>query len=161
MKNKIKQTAKTIRISLPELAARGYLLALIVVLAIAGPTYADPTPMDLIPPDVTLSPNAASKNPISATSVAIPDKATQDNAPGLGSQQLPYAKGRGVYGGASMPAPPPTGSSAFSGFKTPPANQPEGDASAQSQTASDPLAVIETERGTITMRIFSQYAPKT
>jgi len=129
---------------------------------------ADPMPSDLIPPDVTLSPNARSAKTPSQTSTASSTPGT--SAPGLSNTQLPYAKGRGVYGGASTngnnPPPPPMGSSAFTGFKTPPPNQDPGASQNQNQNqsqsqATDPVAVIETERGTITMRLFQKYAPRT
>lgn len=127
---------------------------------------ADPLPSDLIPPDVTLSPNARSAKTPSHTSTSSGTPGT--SAPGLSNTQLPYAKGRGVYGGASTSnsQPPPMGSSAFTGFKTPPPNQDpaagqgQGQVQGQSQ-ATDPVAVIETERGTITMRLFQKYAPRT
>lgn len=123
---------------------------------------ADPIPSDLIPPDVTLSPHARSAKTPSQTPAT--SSAPGTSAPGLSNTQLPYAKGRGVYGGAS-PSPPPMGSSAFTGFKTPPPNQvPDQNTNTANQDqsqATDPVAVIETDRGTITMRLFQKYAPRT
>lgn len=79
----------------------------------------------------------------------------------------------GIGAAGQTPPPPPKGSSAtmFNGFPGTPAvnkamgqgypgqNPPpmQGDQSNQ----NDPVAVIETDKGTITIRLFQKYAPKT
>lgn len=136
--------------------------------------WADELPQELIPPDVTLSNTATTPVP------STPDAST----PGIGSSSGVPAPGSrlpatGIQG--KQPAPPPAGSSAkFSGFSSPPttppghkgmpmpfpANSPQQQQQPQGQGSStpqgpDPIAVVQTNKGTIAFRLFKQYAPTT
>lgn len=132
----------------------------IILGANCPPVLADSLPPELVPPDVTLSPNAATSH-----TTPPPDSST----PGIG---VPGRAGQPVGGGQ----PPPAGSSAkFSGFGGaqppgvpgghkgmpvyPSGQQPPPQSGGPS--GPDPVAVIETNKGTIAIRLFKQYAPKT
>src|SRR5690606_20826316 len=81
----------------------------------------------------------------------------------------PRLPATGLSAATGNPLPPPKGSSGqmYSGFQTPPQNQPGGQQPGAQQPGQpqnqqpDPIAVIETNRGRITLRLFRQYAPKT
>ncbi len=154
-------------------------LSLAVTLGIAG--FADRIDPSLIPPDVTLS--TGSSGAAGVTSSA--------NTPGIGAAQSAGAAGvAGVApaattsaaptpkmgqplppGAAPAPPPPPTGSSGappssgsnaipnsnYSMFQTHPGAGP----SAAPDVSKDPIAVIDTPKGRITIRLFKSLAPKT
>ncbi|HEY9678208.1 MAG TPA: peptidylprolyl isomerase [Drouetiella sp.] len=130
-------------------------------------------PNDLIPPDVTLG-SGGGTGASAAASAAAPGMAgaatSTAAAPGLSGAAaslttpgLPGAAARPANSGA--PQPPPTGSGAnppstprgmgtpgaamFHPEKMPDPNKP------------DPIAVIETDKGTITIRLFRKLAPIT
>jgi len=152
-----------------RLGSRALLLAGLLFsinFSLAVPCSADPLPPELIPPDVTLTPNSSTG---AAASTSTP-------APGITSGTTPSATSTSPYSQGSnikQPPPPPAGSSAYSGFPSPPpagqrwpvppSGATGGAASAQSTGAqqADPIVVIETNRGVITVRLFRQYAPKT
>lgn len=149
-------------------ASKSILLASLLTLTCMVSTVnqaarADSLPPELIPPDVTLSPNVGSTG---STGSSAP--ATDSSTPGIGS---------GVSAG-HQPPPPPAGSSAskYSGFGSappgtpaghkgmpfyPPGQQPMAQSPAGKPTTPDPIAVIDTNRGQITIRLFKEYAPKT
>lgn len=133
------------------------------VSAISQTALADSLSPDLIPPDVTLSPHSGS---VSGSATTPP---ASSSTPGIGS---------GVSAG-NQPPPPPAGSSAgskYSGFGNappgaptghkgmpfyPPGQQPSAQTPAGQPSEPDPIAVIDTNRGQITIRLFKQFAPKT
>jgi cyclophilin family peptidyl-prolyl cis-trans isomerase len=111
---------------------------------------------ELVPPDVTLpggSPGAAAP--------AVPASTTP--APG----QVSATDNRANYPGGlipAQPAPPPPGSKALSGPQSPtsvPSSPGAPSVSADDLKKPDPVAVIETEKGTIVIRLFRKLAPKT
>jgi len=94
---------------------------------------------EFVPPDVTLP---ATSGPSAVSSVSGSAGSTAPGMPGAAqpsSPQLPPS------------IQPPGGATATSG---PPGNQP-------TSQKPDPIAIIETEKGNITIRLFRQYAPKT
>jgi cyclophilin family peptidyl-prolyl cis-trans isomerase len=136
-----------------------FLLTFTATVAVA-PAFADSLPPELVPPDVTLTNQTGT-----AATTTPPDSAT----PGMG---VPGRAGQPV----GQPAPPPAGSNAkYSGFGGgqpqgvpaghkgmpvyPPGQQPPPQGGAA--TGPDPIAVVETNKGTITIRLFKQFAPKT
>jgi len=122
-----------------------------------GPAWADSLPPELVPPDVTLTPHGGS----GSSSTTPP---SDSSTPGIGTGSA--AKGA---------PPPPAGSSAkFSGFGGQPPGTPAGhkgmpfyppgqqpSPQGGQPTGPDPIVVIETNKGPITIRLFQQYAPKT
>jgi peptidyl-prolyl cis-trans isomerase B (cyclophilin B) len=97
---------------------------------------------DLIPPDVTLPTTSRPSVDPNVTNTPAPGTAAggQINPWKIPTQPQPPPVGSG-----SGPAPPPPGS---------------GAAAAEPQKP-DPIAIIETEKGNIVIRLFRQYAPKT
>lgn len=164
-------------------------LALTPVLPL--PAFADPTNPDFVPPDVTLtlpgqptaaasaasSAASAASQPLSSSSQAAPGQMNYANSaagfaqgqlPNMSGQQNPFGMknvdrlrqppGSTIRGGGAPPgsgAYPGQGQGQGQGQNQSPA---QGQAGAQS---SDPTAVIQTSKGTITIRLFKQYAPKT
>lgn len=169
---------KSLRIELCLLAL--LLAAAYSVLLASNPALADPLPSDLIPPDVTLSPKSstASRSASSSSSTGNGNGSSaqsNQNAPGLGGGGLGRASYGGAGAGARLPAtgigggaspqPPPAGSGAnpmFTGISTPPNPQAQNQSQAQGQgQGQDPVCVIDTNKGRITIRLFKEYAPKT
>lgn len=124
--------------------------------------HADSLPPELIPPDVTLTPHTGS----------TPTTPPADSAtPGIGG---PKSATSASTTGVQQPPPPPAGSSKYSGFGSSPPGTPGGHKGMPvyppgqqpsepppAPAGPDPVAVIETNRGTIAIRLFRQYAPKT
>lgn len=145
----------------------------------SNPALADPLPTDLIPPDVTLSPKSPTSSSSATSSSGSTGSASQgnENAPGLGGNNLGRASYGGAGAGARLPAtgigagsgaspqPPPSGSGAnpmFSGISHQPNPQVPTQAQNQNQSqGQDPVCVIDTNKGKITIRLFKEYAPKT
>ncbi len=137
------------------------LLSLCFGVANLQSAVADSLPPDLIPPDVTLTPHAGT----SGSSTSVPSDAS---TPGIGS---------GVSAGQKPPGPPAGSSAKYSGFGSAPPGTPSGHKgmpfyppgqqpmaqSPQGKPPSepDPIAVIDTNKGQITIRLFKEYAPKT
>lgn len=161
-----------------ELCLVALLLAAVYsVLLESIPALADPLPSDLIPPDVTLSPKSTTSSSSASSSSSGSSAQGNQNAPGLGGNGLGRASygGAGTAAGARVPAtgigtgaspqPPPAGSGAnpmFNGITS----QPNSPAQAQNQTqgqsqGQDPVCVVDTNKGRITIRLFKEYAPKT
>jgi peptidyl-prolyl cis-trans isomerase B (cyclophilin B) len=124
---------------------------------------------DLLPPDVTLTNPSASGAAAAAAGGAVPGLGgTAPAAAPAAAANLPTAPitSRGgrpnIYtppGAAPKPPAPPTGAS---GQGTPPAG-PQGTAppGPAPDVSHDPIAVIETNKGNITIRLFKSIAPKT
>lgn len=155
----------------------------------SAPALADRTDPDFVPPDVTLTvPGAAQSAAQSSaalsgaaqSSAALSGAAQRsaaagqpnyaNSAAGFAQGQLPNMDGQqnpfGVKNADRLRQPPgssirgggaPPGSGANPNANSNPSagQQPPG-----AQTA-DPTAVIQTSKGTITIRLFKQYAPKT
>lgn len=152
-----------------------FLAAIYSVLLESNPAVADPLPSDLIPPDVTLSPKSTTSSSSASSSTGSSSVQSNQNAPGLGDNNIGRASYGGAGAGARLPAtgigggaspqPPPTGSGAnpmFSGIST--QQNPQIPTQAQNQNQSqgqDPVCVIDTNKGKITIRLFKEYAPKT
>jgi len=150
----------------PKFRSKSVLLAHLLSLAcfasVSTSALADSLPQDLIPPDVTLTPHTGS----TTSSTPTP---SDSSTPGIGS---------GVSAG-NQPPTPPAGSNApskYSGFASappgtpgghkgmpfyPPGQQPMAQSAAGQPSTPDPIAVIDTNRGQITIRLFKQHAPKT
>lgn len=153
--------------------SRAVLVLVFVTIFIAGvlvgPVFADSLPQELIPPDVTLTPNGSPGGSSSAASSA--PGITSGTTPAT-STPTPGATAPGTS--ISQPAPPPSGSTAYSGFPSPtpaghrwssPIPNTTGGAAPVNNTTlaqqTDPIVIIDTNRGPITVRLFRQYAPKT
>lgn len=130
------------------------------------PAFADKTDPDTIPPDVTFpSPNApqatATATQSSGTTAPAATPVPETPAPGQGApvQQSPFNPAQ-----AGIMQPP---ASANQGNPRLPINQrppiyPVGASPAAStETRPDPLCVMETAKGVITIRLFRKQAPKT
>jgi peptidyl-prolyl cis-trans isomerase B (cyclophilin B) len=119
---------------------------------------------ELIPPDVTLPSSTAptAVAPSSSTPAPGMEGAASATTPGLPGAATGAAT-RAANSGA--PAPPPTGSPG------PPPNVPRGQGTPQQAmfhpekmpdpNQPDPIAVIETDKGNITIRLFRKLAPIT
>ncbi len=130
---------------------------------------AEKTNPDMIPPDVTFpSPNApqaptASQSTASAgtAAAATPSPATETPAPGQGA---PTQQPQFNPATAGVQQPP---TSAHQGNPRLPIDQrppvyPGGNApTASTESRADPLCIIETTKGVITIRLFRKQAPKT
>jgi cyclophilin family peptidyl-prolyl cis-trans isomerase len=128
-----------------------FLIALCTTMQTA-PALADSLPPELVPPDVTLTHQTGT----SASPAAVPDNQTPGIAP-KGAQPPPAGSNAkfGFFGGQQPPGVP----GGHKGMPVyPPGQQPPPQSSA---TGPDPIAVIQTNRGTITIRLFKQFAPKT
>ncbi len=133
-----------------------------VSFSLVSKVHADQIPTELIPPDVTLSTTNTATTPTPSTAASSAASSSSTPAPGLsGLQGNPRTPATGLAGGAGQPPPPPKGSSAFNGFPKVMGNYPSQPSQPPDPNQKDPIAVIETDKGTITMRLFQQYAPKT
>jgi len=162
-------------------------LALILLAAslAASPALADRTDPELIPPDVTLSPTGASASTAAAASGSaapgLAGAAATGSTPGMagGPNNFSLPPGASEINGFAVPksgrvtatmskppgtpfgtgpgsAPPPPGAGA-----TPPSALYQGSGNPVDPNAADPVARIETNKGTIQIRLFRKYAPKT
>lgn len=124
-----------------------------IFIACASAALAQALDPDLVPPEVVIPSAATSSTPTVSTSTPAPGMS------GGGQSAAPSAPAGG-------PLPPPAGSSARGG---PGAFTPQrpGVPVIQQQAPQidpskpDPIAVIETAKGTITVRLFQQLAPRT
>jgi peptidyl-prolyl cis-trans isomerase B (cyclophilin B) len=102
---------------------------------------------DLIPPDVTLPTTSRPSVDPNITNTPAPGTAAGAAAGGqMNPWKIPTQPQPPPVGSGSGPPPPPPGSGA------PPATEPQ---------KPDPIAIIETEKGNIVIRLFRQYAPRT
>ena len=153
----------------------------------ASQAFADRIDPSLIPPDVTLSSGAPSQVNTGAPGATAPGMsagaaAPAQAAPAPAAQPATPRPGQLLPPGAvPSPPPPPTGSSAppsaqapaapTGTFGRPSVNAPSNYSMFQTSQGSgpsaspdvthDPIAVIETAKGTITIRLFQSMAPKT
>ncbi len=146
---------------LSSLLLKSFLCSAIVPIALACAPCAfgqalDP---DLVPPEVVIPSAATSSTPMVGTTTPAPGMSQPAGAQPGGAQP------RGAMPPAGSPPPPPAGSSARGapGSITPqhqmvPVIQPQAQID---PSKPDPLAVIETSKGNITIRLFQQLAPKT
>jgi len=113
---------------------------------------------ELVPPDVTL-PGGSMPG---GSSTSIPAASTP--APGQVSAATPGSQPVYPTAAQTHPAPPPAGSAAFSGPQSPtgvPSSPGAPTVSPEDLKKPDPVAIIETEKGTIVIRLFRKLAPKT
>jgi peptidyl-prolyl cis-trans isomerase B (cyclophilin B) len=114
---------------------------------------------ELVPPDITLPSGSTGATGVTGTA-AIPASTTP--APGqVGA--TPAATAASATAAAQSQAPP-KGSAAFSGPQSPtsvPSSPGAPSISPEDLKKPDPVAVIETEKGTIVIRLFRTMAPKT
>lgn len=150
-------------------------LSLIGWASLATSCYADRLDPSLVPPDVTLTTGASSAataghsgpTPGLGTHAATAPTAETAATPPIATTPKP---GQMLPPGAvPTPPPPPTGSGNIGGrpqvnspgnysmFQTQPSTGPQ----AIPDTSHDPIATIETAKGTITIRLFQSLAPKT
>ena len=143
------------------------ILSVILSAAFCPWVHADPLPHELIPPDVTLSTG-------SHASPKTKQKANSKPAPGMAGSKTnqPYTPGNlnlpanGITSGQTV-QPPPKGAHIYTGInKTGNANQnqnpnPQQPAPQNQDQSPDPVCVIDTEKGKITIRLFKKFAPKT
>lgn len=133
-------------------------LSAITLMIGANGAFAEKTNSDMIPPDVTLPApgapqTAAATNAAAASTPAAPEA----SAPGMGGQ----APGAPLFSPqqAGVPQPPPSG---FQGMgRGKPGATPVVGAPASTETRPDPLCILETQKGTIVIRLFRKQAPKT
>lgn len=130
------------------------------------PAFADKTDPDTIPPDVTLpSPGApqATATATQSTGSTTPAPAAQPETPAPG-QGAPVQQPQFNPAQAGIMQPP---ASANQGNPRLPINQrppvyPGGQPPATSnETRPDPLCILETDKGVITIRLFRKQAPRT
>ena len=159
----------------------------LLAMTLASGSRADRIDPSLIPPDVTLRTGGGSSaaaagssstptpgiNPAGASAAAA---APAQAAPAAAPQAPAHVAGQPLPPGAiATPPPPPTGSGAApppsGSFDRPGVNQaanyamfqtnPQSGPNAAPDVSHDPIAVIETPKGTITFRLFKSLAPKT
>ncbi len=136
------------------------LTASIGVLTSARAERFDP---DLIPPDVTLPSSTVPAAVIPAASTPAPGLAGAASATEA-TPGLPGAAARPANSGA--PAPPPAGSGALNSPYVPRGQGNPGAAMFKSESTpdpnkADPIAIIDTDKGEITIRLFRKLAPVT
>ncbi|MBX3135679.1 peptidylprolyl isomerase [Candidatus Obscuribacterales bacterium] len=137
-----------------------FLIALMTTTQVT-PALADSLPPELVPPDVTLTNQMGTSTSTSASSV--PDSQTPGIGGGAAKGAQPPPAGSnakfGFFAGHQQQQPPPGVPAGHKGMPVyPPGQQPPPQSSA---SGPDPIAVIQTNRGTITIRLFKQFAPKT
>lgn len=148
-------------------------LLIILMLSPTGPALAQRTDPDFVPPDVTLSlptsPGQASATPAgsqgsSAMSTPAPGQANMGGAAGFAPGQMPTSPGQQSPFGMKpvdrlrLPPGTPVQGTHLQGQPPAPNNAASNQHGPQSE---DPTAVIQTSKGTITIRLFKQFAPKT
>lgn len=153
------------------------LLTSALILSQTLPALADRTDPDFVPPDVTLSLPMAPP----AGSAAIPAASgSQYGAPGSTTAQAPGQVNMGNsaagFAPGQMPSSPgqpnPFSMKPVDRMRMPPGSPIQGNqqpggypqqnpAAQSAQQTADPTAVIQTSKGTITIRLFKQFAPKT
>lgn len=138
-------------------------IAILCLIQFSSEAMADPIPPDLIPPDVTLSPKAIQKR------TSVNPKIKNKPAPGMaGANQV---KTRATYGNnpnyqatgitkGNSPQAPPKGAGVYTGLNTG-ANSGANAQANKSPQSPDPVCVVDTNKGKITIRLFQQYAPNT
>lgn len=129
-------------------------LVLPIVLGCAAPAFAQALDPDLVPPEVVI--------PTSSPTTPTPTVSTTSTTPAPGLNQ----PGQAPAPPSGGPPPPPAGHSARGMPGDIPPHRPIAPVSPQAQVQidpnkPDPLAIIETPRGLITIRLFQQLAPKT
>lgn len=125
-----------------------------LVTACAPTAFAQALDPDLVPPEVVIPSAATSSTPTVSTSTP---------APGMSNTGTQTTSASPPAGG---PPPPPAGSSARGGPGAFTPQRPGVPVIQQQQpqidpSKPDPIAIIETVKGTITVRLFQQLAPKT
>ncbi|HEY9784891.1 MAG TPA: peptidylprolyl isomerase [Candidatus Obscuribacterales bacterium] len=141
------------------------IVQLLLIVICSLPAFAEKTDPSLIPPDVTLP--SGSTTTSTATTPAVTPPPADTPAPGMqgAAATSGTAPGTGFSPqGAGGPQPPPQGSTlkGYAGKSGPATVWPQGAPPAANQdNRPDPLCVIETNKGVITIRLFRKFAPRT
>lgn len=132
----------------------------LIALSTAQPGFAEKTDPSLLPPDVTLP--VGNMSATTQTTSSQPGTSQPDTpAPGVGGGGGSPPQG---LDGGSQPPPPGSGQNPGRLGRTRPAAVFPGGAPpapAQEENRPDPIAIIETSKGPITIRLFRKLAPRT
>lgn len=149
------------------------LLSTTLMLSLTAPAWAQRTDPDFVPPDVTLSlptspgqvgATQAGSRGSSAVGTPAPGQVNMGGAAGFAPGQMPASPGQQSPFGMKpvdrlrLPPGTPVQGTHLQGQPPAPNNAASNQHGPQSE---DPTAVIQTSKGTITIRLFKQFAPKT